>query len=192
MNLANKITIARIFLIPFFMLCLMQYPIWLTSKFTLFEILSQNGVIIAAILFVLASATDKLDGYIARKYNQITNLGKLLDPLADKLLVSVALIMMVQKNMVSTWMVVVIIGREFIITALRMAAASQKVALAADHYGKWKMVLQVMGITAVLLNNYPFSLFTAYRVDNLIMTLATLMTLYSGCNYIARNYKNLK
>lgn len=192
MNLANKITMARILLIPFFMLCLMQYPRGLTDSFTLFHIMNQNGLTIAAILFVILSATDKLDGYIARKYNQITNLGKLLDPLADKLLVSVALIMMVQQSMVSTWVAAVIIGREFIVTALRIAAASQKVALAADQYGKWKMVLQVIGITAVLLNNYPFSLFTAFRVDNLIMMLAVAMTLYSGWNYIARNYKLLK
>lgn len=192
MNLANKITVARILLIPFFILLFIRYPVWLTDSVPLFHFINHSGIYLAAILFLIASATDKLDGYIARKYNQITNLGKLLDPLADKLLVSAALIMMVQQNMIATWVAVVIIGREFVITALRMAAAAQKVALSADQYGKWKMVLQVVGITAVMLNNYPVSMFTDFRVDDLIMTLAVVMTIYSGLNYIVENYKNLK
>lgn len=192
MNLANKITIARVLLIPFFMLFFMQYPVWMTDKVSLFYYINQYGLYIAVMLFLIASATDKLDGYIARKYNQITNLGKLLDPLADKLLISVALIMMVQQNMVPTWMAVVIIGREFAITGLRMAAAAQKVALSADRYGKLKMVLQVIGITAVLLDNYPFRFITAIPLDGVFMMLAVAMTIYSGCNYIIRNFKKLK
>ncbi|MFC7679631.1 CDP-diacylglycerol--glycerol-3-phosphate 3-phosphatidyltransferase [Paenibacillus sp. GCM10028914] len=192
MNLANKITVARILLIPFFILLFIRYPVWLTDSVPLFHFINHSGVYLAAILFLIASATDKLDGYIARKYNQITNLGKLLDPLADKLLISAALIMMVQQNMIATWIAVVIIGREFVITALRMAAAAQKVALSADRYGKWKMVLQVVGITAVMLNNYPVSMFTDFRVDVLIMMLAVVMTIYSGLNYIVKNYRNLK
>lgn len=192
MNLANKITIARILLIPFFMLFFAQYPIWLTDRLSFFEFVNQNGVFIAAMLFVVASATDKLDGYVARKYNQITNLGKLLNPLADKFLISVALIMMVQQDFISTWVAVVIIGREFVITGLRMVAAAQRVALSADQYGKLKMVLQVMGITAVLLDNVPFSFFTTIPIDDVIMLLAVVMTIYSGCNYIVKNYKGLK
>ena len=191
MNLANKITIARILLIPFFMLFFMQYPVWLTDQVSLFYYINQYGLYIAVMLFLIASATDKLDGYIARKYNQITNLGKLLDPLADKLLISVALIMMVQQNMVPTWMAVVIIGREFAITGLRMAAAAQKVALSADRYGKLKMILQVIGITAVLLDNYPFRFITAIPLDDVFMTLAVAMTIYSGCNYFIRNFRKL-
>ncbi|UNK16884.1 CDP-diacylglycerol--glycerol-3-phosphate 3-phosphatidyltransferase [Paenibacillus sp. N3/727] len=192
MNLANKITISRILLIPFFMLFFVQYPSWLTDRLSFFQFVNQNGVYIAAVLFVVASATDKLDGYIARKYNQITNLGKLLDPLADKLLISVALVMMVQQELISTWVAVVIIGREFVITGLRMVAAAQKIALSADQYGKFKMVLQVMGITAVLLGNVPFSFFTTIPIDYVIMMLAVVMTIYSGFNYIVRNYKELK
>ena len=104
MNLANEITLARIALIPMFMLCL-----W-----------NQQSVMLAVIIFAVAAGTDKLDGYVARKYNQITNLGKLLDSLADKLLIAVALIMMVQENLINSWIAIIIIGREIVITALRM------------------------------------------------------------------------
>jgi len=106
MNLANKITLARIALIPLFMICF----------------LNMQSVMIALIIFAVAAGTDKLDGYVARKYNQITNLGKLLDPLADKLLIAVALVMMVQENMISSWIAVIIIGREIVITALLWVA----------------------------------------------------------------------
>ncbi|WP_405172108.1 CDP-diacylglycerol--glycerol-3-phosphate 3-phosphatidyltransferase [Paenibacillus sp. FSL H8-0280] len=175
MNLANKITLARIALIPLFMICF----------------LNQQSVMIALIIFVVAAGTDKLDGYVARKYNQITNLGKLLDPLADKLLIAVALVMMVQENMISSWIAVIIIGREIVITALRMVATEQGIALAADRYGKIKMVLQVAAIIAILLNNVPFSLLTEVRVDVILLWLAAGVTLLSGLNYIVVNYKLL-
>lgn len=146
MNLANKITIARMLLIPLFILFFAEYPLWLTENSRFFGFIHVYGTYIALGVFILASATDKLDGYIARKYNQITNLGKLLDPLADKLLISVALIMMVQSGMVATWIAVAIIAREFVITGLRMVASEQGIALSADSLGKLKMVLQVIAI----------------------------------------------
>ncbi|MEK3707148.1 CDP-diacylglycerol--glycerol-3-phosphate 3-phosphatidyltransferase [Paenibacillus sp. FSL R7-0198] len=176
MNLANKITLARIALIPLFMICF----------------LNKQSVMIALIIFAVAAGTDKLDGYVARKYNQITNLGKLLDPLADKLLIAVALVMMVQENMISSWIAVIIIGREIVITALRMVATEQGIALAADRYGKIKMVLQVAVIIAILLNNVPFSLLTDIRVDVVLLWGATGVTLLSGMNYIIVNYKLLR
>ncbi|WIV20360.1 CDP-diacylglycerol--glycerol-3-phosphate 3-phosphatidyltransferase [Paenibacillus polygoni] len=190
MNLANRITIARITLIPLFMLCFYSYsnvvnsghaPIWTTTSYVL-----------TVFLFVLAAGTDKLDGYVARKYNQITNLGKLLDPLADKLLISAALIMMAEAGMVPGWMAFIIIGREFAITALRMAASGRGIALAADQFGKIKMVLQVIAITAVLLHNFPFSLITTFPVDQTLLVAATFVTLLSGCNYIIRNLSYFK
>ncbi|WP_454190158.1 CDP-alcohol phosphatidyltransferase family protein [Paenibacillus sp. Marseille-Q7038] len=206
MNLANRITIARITMIPLFMLCFYFYsnvassgeaPIWTTMSYVL-----------TVFLFVLAAGTDKLDGYVARKYNQITNLGKLLDPLADKLLdpladklldpladkllISASLIMMAEVGMVPGWMAVIIIGREIVITALRMAASAKGIALAADQFGKIKMVLQVIAITAVLLHNFPFSLFTTFPVDQAILATATFVTLLSGCNYIIRNLTYFK
>ncbi|OAB45272.1 CDP-diacylglycerol--glycerol-3-phosphate 3-phosphatidyltransferase [Paenibacillus glacialis] len=192
MNLANKITIARICLIPLFIVALSKYPVWLADESRFFSFMNQYGINIAIVIFIVAAGTDKLDGYIARKYNQITNLGKLLDPLADKLLISVALIMMVQLGMIPSWMAVIIIGREFIITGLRMAASGQGIALAADNYGKIKMVMQVVAIVAVLLNNYPFELLTSIKIDYILMLIAVILTLYSGFNYILRNFKQLK
>jgi CDP-diacylglycerol--glycerol-3-phosphate 3-phosphatidyltransferase len=189
MNLANKITLARMALIPMFMLCFIPLPPWIQESSELIRFLDQHGLVIGVIIFALAAGTDKLDGYVARRYNQITNLGKLLDPLADKLLISVALIVMVQENLISSWVAVIIIGREIVITALRMIASEQGIALAADRYGKLKMVLQVAAIIAVLLNNVPFSFLTDVRVDVIILWLAAGVTLLSGLNYIVVNYK---
>ena len=191
MNLANKITIARIMLIPLFIL-FAEYPLWLTENSRFFGFIHVYGTYIALGVFILASATDKLDGYIARKYNQITNLGKLLDPLADKLLISVALIMMVQSGMVATWIAVAIIAREFVITGLRMVASEQGIALSADSLGKLKMVLQVIAIAAVLLDNYPFQLVTMIQVDEILMLAAVALTIYSGIHYLLNNYKLIK
>ncbi|MCT1399287.1 CDP-diacylglycerol--glycerol-3-phosphate 3-phosphatidyltransferase [Paenibacillus sp. p3-SID867] len=192
MNLANKITIARIMLIPLFILFFAEYPLWLTENSRFFGFIHVYGTYIALGVFILASATDKLDGYIARKYNQITNLGKLLDPLADKLLISVALIMMVQSGMVATWIAVAIIAREFVITGLRMVASEQGIALSADSLGKLKMVLQVIAIAAVLLDNYPFQLVTMIQVDEILMLAAVALTIYSGFHYLLNNYKLIK
>jgi CDP-diacylglycerol---glycerol-3-phosphate 3-phosphatidyltransferase len=192
MNLANKITIARMLLIPLFILFFAEYPLWLTENSGFFGFIHVYGIYIALGVFLLASATDKLDGYIARKYNQITNLGKLLDPLADKLLISVALIMMVQSGMVATWIAVAIIAREFVITGLRMVASEQGIALSADSLGKWKMVLQVIAIAAVLLDNYPFQLITMIQVDEFLMLAAVALTIYSGIHYLLNNYKLIK
>ncbi|AWP26737.1 CDP-diacylglycerol--glycerol-3-phosphate 3-phosphatidyltransferase [Paenibacillus sp. Cedars] len=192
MNLANKITIARMLLIPLFILFFAEYPLWLTENNRFFGFIQEDGRYIALAVFILASATDKLDGYIARKYNQITNLGKLLDPLADKLLISVALIMMVQSGMVATWIAVVIIAREFVITGLRMVASEQGIALSADKLGKLKMVLQVVAIAAVLLDNYPFQFVTLIQVDECLMLAAVGLTIYSGIHYLLNNYRLIK
>ncbi|OBR65177.1 CDP-diacylglycerol--glycerol-3-phosphate 3-phosphatidyltransferase [Paenibacillus oryzae] len=192
MNLANKITIIRIILIPFFVILLLPYPHWLANKAQIFSHLNHYGVYYAAILFVLTAATDKLDGYIARKYNMITNLGKLLDPLADKLLISAALIMLVSLNRIPGWIAIIIIGREIVITAIRSIASSKGIALAADKHGKLKMVFQIIAITAMLLNNYPFALLISYPIDKALMLTAVLLTIYSGYNYIKTNYKKLQ
>ncbi|WP_028560174.1 CDP-diacylglycerol--glycerol-3-phosphate 3-phosphatidyltransferase [Paenibacillus pinihumi] len=192
MNLANKITLGRIALIPVFMMLFPVYPQWLAEKSALIHHLNMYGLYYAAGVFLLASATDKLDGYIARKYNQTTNLGKLLDPLADKLLISAALIYMVSQHMLYAWIAIVIIGREFIITGIRIVAASRKIALQADQYGKVKMVFQVIAILAVLLNNNPFSYFTSIRIDQILLYIAVILTVYSGYNYIRNNYQMLK
>lgn len=192
MNLANKITIARILLIPVFILFFSIYPEWLISKSKFFLHIDTYGIYYAAALFILASATDKLDGHIARKYNQITNLGKLLDPLADKLLISAALILMVGEQMIYSWIAVVIIGREIIITGIRIVASSQKIALQADQFGKIKMVFQVVAISAVLLNHRQLSFLTAIPVDQILMYVALALTILSGANNIKNNYHLLQ
>lgn len=192
MNVANKITVARILLIPIFILLFPIYPDWLVKKSVILQHVDSFGIYYATGLFVLASATDKLDGHIARKYNQITNMGKLLDPLADKLLITAALILMVSEQMIYSWIAFAIIAREIIITGIRIIASTQKIALQADQFGKIKMVFQVVAITAVMLNNRPFSLITNIPVDLILMYIALILTIFSGYNYIKNNYRMLK
>lgn len=192
MNWANRITLARMALIPLFMLCFVPLSPSILGQSGILQIINQHGTTLGVIIFIIAAGTDKLDGYIARKHNQVTNLGKLLDPLADKLLISVALLIMVQENMIGSWIAVIIIGREILITAIRMVATEQGIALAADQYGKLKMVLQVAAIIAILLGNYPFHLLTNIRVDMALLWVAAGITLLSGMNYIRVNYKMLQ
>jgi CDP-diacylglycerol--glycerol-3-phosphate 3-phosphatidyltransferase len=192
MNLANKITIARILLIPVFILLFPVYPEWLIHKSAIIQHIDYYGIYYASAIFLFASATDKLDGYIARKYNLITNMGKLLDPLADKLLISAALILMVSQQFIYSWIAFIIIAREIIITAIRIIAASQQIALQADQYGKIKMVFQVAAIAAVLLINGPYRLHTEIPFDQILMYIALILTIYSGFNYIRNNYAALK
>lgn len=192
MNLANKITLLRIGLIPLFFLACQPYPSWLANQSIVFQYLNEHGVYWAVSIFIIASVTDKLDGYIARKYNQITNLGKLLDPLADKLLVSAALVVMVAQSLIPAWIALVIIGREVFVSGLRIMAAAKGIVLAADQHGKLKLTLQVIGIAAVLLRNYPFTYITSFRVDYTILFMAVILTVYSGYLYMRNNYKALK
>ncbi|MGZ9584516.1 CDP-diacylglycerol--glycerol-3-phosphate 3-phosphatidyltransferase [Paenibacillus marinisediminis] len=192
MNLANKITIARIGLIPLFMLCYQSYPAWMVNSFTIVEFMEKYGVYLAVALFVIASVTDKLDGYVARKYNQITNLGKLLDPLADKLLISAAFILLVQHQYIPSWIAFVIIGREVVVTALRSVASAKGIALAADRYGKWKLVIQVVAVLAVMLNESMLLPKLVVPIDYYLMLAAVAITVFSGVNYIKNNYKRLE
>lgn len=141
---------------------------------------------IAALLFIFASATDWIDGYIARKYNLITNLGKFLDPLADKLLVSAALIMLVQLELASAWIVIVIISREFAVTGLRLVAAGEGIVLAAGQMGKLKTATQMIAIILLLLHNYPFS-YLNLPVGSIMLYLALFFTVVSGVDYFIKN-----
>lgn len=143
-------------------------------------------------IFLLAAMTDKLDGYIARKYDQVTKLGKLLDPLADKLLITVAIIALVSKQEIAAWIDLIIIGREMMVTLLRIMATSRGVILAADKYGKLKMVLQVSAIVGLLLQGQFFNNTHIVVLAQIVLYLATIVTLYSGYNYIQRNYKILQ
>ncbi len=168
MNLPNRLTLLRILMVPVFLVVLALHLPW--------------GDYIAATVFVLAACTDGLDGYMARKHKQITSLGKLLDPLADKLLISAALIALVELGRLSGWVAVVIVGREFAVTGLRSLAAAEGMVLAASKLGKIKTVTQIVAIVALFLRDYPFSLINI-PFGNMAMVLAVIFTTWSGMNY---------
>ncbi|MGM0437577.1 MAG: CDP-diacylglycerol--glycerol-3-phosphate 3-phosphatidyltransferase [Bacillota bacterium] len=170
MNLPNKLTLLRIILVPIFMVFLIlsnDYP--------------QYAQFIALIVFIIAASTDGLDGYLARKNNLVTTFGKIVDPLADKLLITAALISFVSLGEISAWAAVIIIGRELAVTGLRVVAASEGIVISASIWGKLKTILQISAIIALLLEpniiNFPFYL------EKILLWAAVLMTLFSGYVY---------
>lgn len=184
MNLANKITMARIFLVPiivFFLLVNIPFPEIQIEQFSI-----TYNQIIAVLIFIIAASTDSLDGYIARSRKMVSNLGKLLDPLADKLLVSAVLVSLVEMGKVDAWIVIIIISREFAVTGLRQIAALQGSVMAADKWGKWKTGVQITAIIALLINNFPFA-FIGFPFDVVASWLAAIITMYSGINYFVKN-----
>ncbi|TYP77583.1 CDP-diacylglycerol--glycerol-3-phosphate 3-phosphatidyltransferase [Paenibacillus methanolicus] len=187
MNLANKITLARIFLVPIIMFLLLINVNLNELSFADFSITWNQ--ILATLIFIVAAATDGLDGYIARKNKIVTNLGKLLDPLADKLLVAAVLISLVEMDKVDAWIAIVIISREFAVTGLRQIALLEGAVLAASTWGKWKTAVQITMIIALLLNNFPFT-FIDIPFDQISSWAAALITVYSGIDYFVKN-KNL-
>jgi len=172
MKSANVITLIRIALVPVFMV--------------VYLLKLQYHEEIALVLFLLASATDKLDGYIARKYNQISDFGKFIDPLADKLLITAALVMLSESGIVASWAVVLILAREFIVTGLRTVAMSAGRVIAANSWGKAKMVIQVIVVAFLLtpLRSIPVG-FT--NLGEILIWLMTLITVVSGVDYIYIN-----
>jgi len=184
LNIANKITIARIFLVPiimFFLLVNLQLP---PIRIETFEITYNQ--IIAALIFIIAASTDGIDGYLARKQKIVTNLGKLLDPLADKLLVSAVLISLVEMGKLDAWIAVVIITREFAVTGLRQIALLEGKVLAASKWGKWKTAVQITAIVALLINNFPFH-FINFPFDVIASWVMAVITIYSGIDYFVKN-----
>ncbi len=146
---------------------------------------------IAALLFILASVTDGLDGYYARKYNLITDLGKFLDPLADKLLITAALVALVQLGNVPSWMAFIIICRESAVTGLRLIAVREGKVIAASNLAKWKTRIQIISISALLLHNIPFT-YINVPFDILSLWAAMIITLVSGWDYFVKNKQFLK
>jgi len=179
------------------MLLIIPFPDWMLQSKTLSaiktDLISINNFIlnygnyIAAIIFIIAASTDGVDGYIARKRKQITRFGKFLDPIADKLLVTAALIALVQRNEISGWAAMIIIGREFIVTGLRLVAAGEGIVIAASKLGKLKTVTQIIAIAAALLKNFPINRFTNFPFDDYAMFIAVIITIYSGYDYLAKN-----
>ena len=192
MNLPNKLTVLRIILIPFVMF-------FYLASFIPFGI----GKIVALIIFVIAALTDLLDGKIARKYNLVTNLGKFLDPIADKILTSTVLFMLIADGTIpAPWGVIVvtiIIAREFMVSALRLLAASKGTVLAADIWGKAKTMVQMIAIPVCMLIPFliemaanPLLVLIFQIVGWAILGVATLLTVISGINYIVKNKECFK
>ncbi|MFC2950047.1 CDP-diacylglycerol--glycerol-3-phosphate 3-phosphatidyltransferase [Virgibacillus sediminis] len=185
MNTPNKITLSRIFLIPIFIILLSVPFSW--GEWNIGEATLPVSHFAAALLFIIASTTDWVDGYYARKYNLVTNLGKFLDPLADKLLVSAALILLVEMGLAPAWVVILIISREFAVTGLRLVAAGEGIVLAASSMGKLKTVTQIVAISALLLHNFPFS-YIGFPFDMIMLYAALFFTVYSGVDYFIKNW----
>ncbi|RNB88180.1 CDP-diacylglycerol--glycerol-3-phosphate 3-phosphatidyltransferase [Brevibacillus nitrificans] len=184
MNLANRITLARIFLVPVLMFFLLvRYNI---GTFTIGSLTMTYNELIAALVFILAASTDGLDGYIARKRKIVTNFGKFLDPLADKLLISAALISLVEMQRLEAWIAIVIISREFAVTGLRLIAAAEGQVIAASALGKIKTWVQIVAITVVMIRNFPFE-FLGIPFDEVATWAMVIITIYSGYDYFAKN-----
>lgn len=175
MNLPNKLTILRIIMIPFFAVVLL----WNGGE-------NQTYRYIADVIFILASFTDLLDGKIARKYNLVTNFGKFMDPLADKLLVCSALICLIELGDIPAWMVIVIISREFIISGFRLVASDNGVVIAASYWGKFKTVFQMISVILLIARIPALSL-----VTNICVWVSLILTIISLVDYIAKNHKVL-
>ncbi len=172
MNLPNRLTILRVLLIPVFLVALYMGYRYL-----------------AVGIFIFASATDWLDGYIARKYNLITNFGKFMDPLADKLLVSAAIIAMIELNLLASWIVIILISREFIITGFRLVAASNNLVIAAGFWGKIKTVTQMAMIIVVLID-LPYA--PAMYLGQILIWGSVIFTIVSAVEYVVKNIHVLK
>lgn len=192
MNLPNKITIARIIMIPIFMLFAFPLPAWFPGE-KFFS--GRYSALIALILYIVASITDTVDGQIARKYNLITSFGKFLDPIADKLLVMAAMFALVPLNKMYLWIAMIILAREFIVTGVRLVAASEGVVIAAGKGGKLKMVLQTIALTTLLASKLfegttglVETIGAVVRVFGDVMLIASaIVTILSGYEYVKNN-----
>lgn len=171
MNTPNKLTVVRMIMVPFFVF------------FMLTDFAGSAGKWISLALFVIASLTDYLDGHLARKYNLVTDFGKFMDPLADKLLVCSALICLVEMSRLSAWIVIVIIGREFIISGFRLVAADNGVVIAASYWGKFKTVSQMIMIILMIMD-----LGGGFRIlEQIFVWLALALTVISLADYLYKN-----
>lgn len=171
MNIPNLLTIGRMVLVPFFMVALLM---------------NTPGTRLAATaIFIVASMTDWLDGYLARKNNQVTNFGKIMDPLADKVLTAAAMICLVQLGDVPAWVVVLILFREYAITGLRSVAAAEGVVIAASIWGKIKTTLQMIALILLMLNPQLEDIL-GFNLGIIVLYAALVLTLYSGLDYLLK------
>ena len=173
LNLPNSLTLARLVSIPVVLICL-TFP-------------DRMGSFLAALFFTLASLTDILDGFFARKYGTVTALGKLLDPLVDKLLVSLTMIMLIPLGRIPVWMVILIIAREIALTGLRGIAAGEGIVIQASRLGKYKTLLQSFALVGLCLH-YPYFGVNIHVVGTVFLWGALILTLWSGWDYFRRFY----
>lgn len=185
-NLPNVLTMFRIVIIP--------------PMVVILTIPTRTAAFIAAALFAIASITDWLDGYLARRMEIVTVMGKFLDPIADKLMVTAALIMILPLGRAPAWMVLIIIGREIIITGLRGIASTEGIVISASHLGKYKTIFQIVAILGLLLHydynwffgiENPFLYVNMHNVGIFFLWIATIITVWSGIDYLARFFKLL-
>lgn len=208
MNLPTKITFSRIILIILLIISLFVLSFFDNLNLPKLANTNINFIfLIVFVVFLIASLTDFVDGYLARKNNQVTDLGKFLDPVADKLLINSMLIFLSAPSLfapyasnnasISVWCVIIMIARDIVVDALRFIASNKKVVIAANIFGKMKTVLQMVAISLVLLNGFPFSYFDSnfikgLHIYDIVTYLATFVSLLSGVIYVYQNRKVLK
>lgn len=197
MNLPNKLTIFRVILIvPFVLVLLSSIQGWGLHE-AVFGGVSAYAEYTALAIFIVASLTDLLDGKIARKYNLVTNFGKFMDHLADKLLVCAAMIVLVEMGRIPSWVVVIIISREFIISGFRLIASDNGVVIAASYWGKFKTTFQMVMICMMLVKDAPFLSAAAHReyfalATDIVMWIALALTVISLVDYLVKNRNVMK
>ena len=194
MNLPNKLTIGRVGITGLFVM-VMSFP----DSYIKENQLPDCRITVALIFFLIASITDFLDGYFARKLNLVTDFGKLMDPLVDKILTSAVFIILTKEEMVPAWITITIIGREFLVTGLRLLASNQGSLLSADSLGKWKTASQIITATYFLIaigsDEKMISPFTSFQqpfIGNVLLIICTMITVISGASYLMKNLSLIK
>ena len=194
MNLPNQLTMGRLFLTALFV-AVMSIPDQLLKSIHLLD----YRITIAILFFLIASLTDFLDGYIARKLKLVTDFGKLMDPLVDKILTSAVFIILTKENMIPAWITITIISREFLVTGLRLLASNQGKVLSADSLGKWKTTSQIIVASFFLIvlgSNEPtlncLEFIDQPMIGNLLIIICTTITIVSGWSYLSKNRQLVK
>lgn len=185
MNIANRLTIARIVMIPLFLL-IMCFPKDILGMVNVFHSNLSVSWVLAMLIFTIASITDFLDGYLARKYHLITNFGKFADPLADKLLVMTAFITLVGAGVIPMWIVAVIVCRELAVTGLRLLLVNDGEVLAAAWPGKVKTATQMLAIIFLLIDDFPVK-GLPFSIGTILLYICLVATIYSGVDYFVKN-----